>query len=283
MYQSHKSGAGQVRAYAYLADHGTGEDFTASLRNALRNDELRVYYQPRHDIKEGNAAILEALVRWEKPGAGLLYPGFFIEAAIENGLIFALDLQVFEQCCRDLLWLREHHRANVRISVNITALECESLFHTQKLIAICESCGLALSDFEFEITESTYARDERKLKAFCDTFAGLGAGLSLDDFGTGQSPLTNLCRLPVDTIKIDRSMTQKACCPGRHEILVRHLVELAHEIGMRVVGEGIENERQFEHLKRLGCDQLQGYYISRPLPLQQLAPGLLRTPARPAC
>jgi EAL domain-containing protein (putative c-di-GMP-specific phosphodiesterase class I) len=248
--------------------------FLNALRHAIDNDELCLEYQPRQTAANAKTNILEALVRWNKAGSGMLYPSVFIDAAIEHGLIFELDQWVFRQCCEDLIWLREHVDDEIKIAVNISAIECESLHHTQKLVSICDAYGLCLSNFEFEITESTHIRDARKVKVFCETVTAMGAEVSLDDFGTGQSPLSSLCSFPVNTIKIDRSFVQKPGSDCRNEILVRHMIALAHEMSISIVAEGIENEKQYRLLKTLGCHQLQGHFICRPLPRHLIVPYL---------
>ena len=250
-------------------------DFINALRHAIDHDELYLEYQPRQNTASGQTHIIEALVRWNRASAGMLYPSVFIDAAIEYGLIFALDQWVFKQCCEDLIWLREYVDEEIKIAVNISTRECESLYHTQKIISICESYGLCLADFEFEITESTHIRDARKVKAFCETVTRMGAEVSLDDFGTGQSPLSSLCNFPVNTIKIDRRFIQNPGSDCRNEILVRHMIALAHEMGINIVAEGIENEKQYHLLKTLGCHQLQGYFICRPLPRHLVLPCLV--------
>jgi EAL domain-containing protein (putative c-di-GMP-specific phosphodiesterase class I) len=241
------------------------KNFLTALRHAIENDELIIDYQPRYDARTGRTDTLEALVRWPRNGIGKIYPAEFIDKAIEIGLIYSLDQSVFKKCCADLIWLRDEIDENIKIAVNISPVECESLHHTQKLIDICHSYGLLMSDFEFEITESTRINDVRKLKAFCDTVIELGAAISLDDFGTCYSPLNNLCDLPVDYIKIDRSFTKKIGYVGRSETLVSHLIILAHEMDIKVVAEGIEHAYQRDQLISMGCDQIQGFYMCKPL------------------
>lgn len=238
--------------------------FLMALRHAIEHDELSIDYQPRLETSTGRTNILEALVRWHLQD-GTVYPDVFIDTAIRHGLIYSLDLWVFKQCCADLILLRKEVHENIKIAVNISAIECENLNHTQKLIETCHSHGLLLSDFEFEITESTHINDARKVKAFCDTFVAHGAAISLDDFGTGQSPLSSLCNFPVSTIKIDKSFVQNLDADSRDGIMIRHLVSLAHELQINIVAEGIEDETQFKTLTQLGCDQLQGYHICRPV------------------
>jgi len=239
--------------------------FLTALRHAIDNDELSIDYHPRYDAVSGHAEALEALVRWPREGVGKIFPAEFINKAIETGLVFSLGQSVFKKCCADLIWLRDEIDENIKIAVNISAAECESLHHTQKLIEICHSYGLLLSDFEFEITESAPINDSRKLKAFCDTVIELGASISLDGFGTCNSPLSNLCELPVNSIKIDRHFTKDIGDGSYSEILVSHLIKLAHAMHIKVVAVGVEHACQLDQLIAMGCDQIQGFYMCKPL------------------
>jgi EAL domain-containing protein (putative c-di-GMP-specific phosphodiesterase class I) len=245
-------------------------NFLKALHHAIENDELCIDYQPRYDISTGKADTFEAFVRWNRKGVGKVYPATFIDSAIEHGLIFPLALWVFKKCCADLICLREDVDDDIRIAVNISPMECESLHHTQKLIEICNSYGLLLSDFEFEITEGSYIKDVRKVKAFCDTVIERGATISLGNFGTCFSPLEHLCELPISYIKIGHQFTNKIGYGGRSDVLVSHLIKLAHDMEIKVVAEGVEHACQRDHLASLGCDQIQGYHMCRPLDLSNI-------------
>ena len=161
--------------------------FISNLRYAIDNDELSLHYQPRFHAISGKADILEALVRWHRPGIGRYYPGVFIPDAEENGLIFSLDLWVFERCCKDLKRLQRTINPHTKIAINLSGLTCESIYYAQKIIEISKNHGVFLSDFEFEITEHTHVRDIRKVISFCETLKSYGAEFSLDDFGGGLS------------------------------------------------------------------------------------------------
>ncbi len=236
------------------------------LRDAIKHNKLCVQYQPRYDVDTQHVKIVEALVRWRKDDGCLTPPDDFIGLAIRHELIFDLDLWVFNRCCEDLIWLRQRHEGEIKISVNITAVECENRSHTEKLVNICQAHGLKLSDFEFEITESVSIYNAKKMQDFCRDFVEKGAHISLDDFGTGQSPLSSLCNFSIDTIKIDRSFVQQMMeSESRARILINHLIAIAREMKMKIVAEGVETLAQFKKLKQLGCHQIQGFHISRPL------------------
>jgi diguanylate cyclase len=238
--------------------------FISNLNRAIQNDQLLLHYQPRFSCSSRNAQIVEALVRWQHPTSGLFYPELFLSQAEKHGLIFNIDTWVFEQCCVDLKWLRAHVDPGIRIALNISVIVCESMYFSHKLIAICEKHGLSLSDFEFEITESTHPRDDRKIRAFCETLSQLGATFTLDDFGIGQSSLLDLCRLPISVIKIDRKFVGSFAHDLRTRIIVEHMISMAHKLNIKVVAEGVEDEFQGDAMADIGCDQMQGFYLCRP-------------------
>jgi EAL domain-containing protein (putative c-di-GMP-specific phosphodiesterase class I) len=239
--------------------------FLSNLSNAINHDELCLHYQPRYKLLTGKAEILEAMVRWQRPGVGLLYPETFIPAAEAHGLIYQLDIWVFEQCCKDLTWLREHLDSSVRLAVNISVLSSESMYFSQKLIELCDQYQLSLSDFLIEITVSTHSHDIRKAKAFCTTLTDLGAEICLDDFGSGQSPLINLFELPVSSIIIDRTLVHNLIQSPRSEIIIKHLISLASDLGIKTIAECIEHVDEYKLLRELGCDQIQGHFMCHPM------------------
>ncbi len=252
--------------------------FISNLRHAIDNDGLSLHYQPRFHITTGKADVLEALVRWHRPGIGRYYPGVFISDAEENGLIFSLDLWVFERCCKDLKHLQSTVNPHTKIAINLSVLTCESIYYAQKIIEISKKHGALLSDFEFEITENTHTHDIRKVISFCETLKTYGAEFSLDDFGTGQSPLVNLNLIPVNTVKIDRCFIQGIGNSNRCEIIIRSLVNMVKELDMKVVAEGIENSEQYWFMRDTNCDQLQGFLLCRPLGLSKIKSSMLYSP-----
>ncbi len=238
--------------------------FISSLNHAIQHEQLLLHYQPRFTCSTRNALIVEALVRWKHPTSGLFFPEVFLSHAENNGLIYNIDLWVFEHCCKDLKWLRKHVDKNIRIAMNISVIVCESIYFAHKLISICEKHELSFCDFEFEINEGTHTRDSRKLKAFCETLSKLGATFSLDDFGIGQSALTDLCTLPIRLIKIDKSLVSSFAHDARVRTMVEFLINMAHKMQLQVVAEGVEDEYQLDIMTDIGCDQVQGFFLCRP-------------------
>jgi EAL domain-containing protein (putative c-di-GMP-specific phosphodiesterase class I) len=252
--------------------------FISNLRRAIDNSELSLHYQPRFNAISGKSDIIEALVRWHRPGIGRYYPGVFISEAEDNGLIFSLDLWVFERCCSDLKQLKMTVNPHIKIAINLSVLTCESIYYAQKIIEISKKHGVLLSDFEFEITEKTHTCDIRKVISFCETLKAYGAKFSLDDFGTGQSPLVNLNLLPASSVKIDQCFINGIGNSERCEIIIRALISMVKELGMQIVAEGVENEEQYWFMRDAGCDQIQGFLLCRPLELSRIESSMLYAP-----
>lgn len=252
--------------------------FISNLRYAIDNDELSLHYQPRFHAISGKADILEALVRWHRPGIGRYYPAVFLPDAEENGLIFSLDLWVFERCCKDLKHLQTSSNPHTKIAINLSVLTCESIYYAQKIIEISKKHGVHLSSFEFEITENTHVCDIRKVISFCETLKNYGAEFTLDDFGTGQSPLVNLNLLPANTVKIDHCFIHGIGNSKRCETIIRSLVSMLKELNMQVVAKGIENNEQYWFMRDTACDQLQGFLLCRPLGLKRIESSILHVP-----
>ncbi len=248
----------------------TNAQFLANLSAAIRNQELLIHYQPRYDILTGQARYMEALVRWERPQLGVFYPYTFLKAAEENGLIFAIDLWVFEQCCNDLIWLRKNISNHLKIAVNISSLDCESVYYSQKLIDLCKDYHLTLSDFEFEISETQAPSDIRKVIAFCKTLGAHGARFCLDSFGTGHASLTRLLELPVNSIKIDHSFVAQIGETGHSEQIISQLLKLARSLDLTTIAGGVEHKYQYDFLTESGCDQMQGFYFAAPKKLTDI-------------
>ena len=254
------------------------DKFVSNLRHAICNEELRLHYQPRYDAVSARANVLESLVRWRRPGIGLFYPEVFISSAEDHGLIFSLDLWVFERSCIDLKHMQGAINPNLKIAVNVSALSCESIYYTQKVIEISEKHGVLLSDFEFEITETTHMRDIRKVLVFCETLKNYGVEFSMDNVGSGQSPLTALSMLPISTVTIDQSFVHGIGNSKRCEIIICSLINMVRELGMQAIAKGIENSEQYWFMREAGCNQQQGFLLGRPVSVGKIKPQLLTEP-----
>ncbi len=239
------------------------------LREALERDELVLYYQPRVNIGTGNIQSVEALVRWQHPERGLIFPDKFISLAEETGLIVPLGTLVLEKACRQSKLWQEAGKP-MTISVNLSA---KQFYHGNLLETIKDilaATGASPELLELEITESLCLYD---LVSAIETMKELGEmkiRIAMDDFGTGQSSLVNLKKLPIDTLKIDKSFIQDAEISKESASIVKTIVILGKTMHLNVTAEGVETQGQLDLLKEYHCDEVQGYLFSKPLPLEKI-------------
>ncbi len=251
--------------HAQTVDRATMEH---DLRRALERSELRLHYQPLVDLTTGTVVAVEALLRWEHPTRGLVPPLAFIPLAEETGLILPIGRWVLETACHRVRdWQRRYPAAaNLAISVNLSARQFAESGLISDVATILDHAGLDPALLELEITESVVMDQSEASVERLRGLRGLGVKLVLDDFGTGYSSLAYLRRLPLDTIKIDRSFVSGLGDDPADTPIVRAVISLAHGLGIDVVAEGIETEAQVAELRDLDCDRGQGYWFSRPLP-----------------
>ena len=232
------------------------------LRRAVERDELRLYLQPKVSLQDGQARAAEALVRWQHPERGLVPPDQFIPFAEQTGYVRHLTLWVFEQAAR---LLAAGLSRPLRLSVNLSTRDLLDLELCQRLDAILTRYDVQAESFCLEITESAIMDDPQRAEAMLNRLSERGFKLSIDDFGTGYSSLAYLKRLPVDELKIDKSFVMGMEDHPDDAIIVRSTIDLAHNLGLSVVAEGVENAAIQARLQALGCDEAQGYHISRPI------------------
>lgn len=250
---------------------------TQDLRHALSNRELVVHYQPKIDLALGRVSGVEALVRWQHPRHGLIYPDGFIPLAEQIGVIDRMTLFVLDEAAAQIGRWREAGR-ELSVSVNLSAL---SLHDEQIALQIEEALAkwrLPPENLVLEITESAIIANVDRARATLTRLHDLGVRLSIDDFGTGYTSLAYLRRLPVSEIKIDKSFVIGMLTESDDAVIVRTIVELGRSLGLRVVAEGVENASTLDALKRLRCDEVQGYLVSRPLEAEALDAWLARSP-----
>ena len=250
-------------------------DLEAELRRALRCDELELHYQPRQDLASGAIVGLEALVRWRHPSRGLLYPQDFIPLAEQSGLIVPLGYWVVARALRDLRWLAEQDLLlHMAVNLSFSQFQDSQLLPTvQRLI---EGCGVDARWLEFELTETAVMRRSDYVLDTMSTLGALGVRFSLDDFGTGFSSFVHLASLPITLLKLDKSFVSGMAVHPEQSKLVNAMINLARNLGLEVVAEGVETEAELALLQQFGCDQGQGYLISKSLPLPELQRFLLR-------
>jgi diguanylate cyclase (GGDEF)-like protein len=245
------------------------------LRRAIGEDELELHYQPKFTTADLRLAGVEALVRWRHPTRGLVPPGDFIALAEHTGLIRPLTLLVLRKAVRQgRLW--RDQGLDVAVAVNLSLANLVDAELVDDVAAILAEERVAPSGLELEITESTIMTDPERAIATLDRLAAMGIGLSLDDYGTGHSSLAHLRRLPVHELKLDRSFIQHLTDEGDDLAIVRSTIDLGHNLGLRVVAEGVEDARSLALLVGLNCDLAQGFHLGRPVPpdvlLAQLRP-----------
>jgi diguanylate cyclase (GGDEF)-like protein len=243
------------------------------LRAALRQEgALQLYYQPIVDLRTGHVAKLEALVRWEHPTHGLLTPDRFISIAENNGLIAELDNWVLRRACRDLGQLTEPGFEKLVIAVNCSALNLAREELLEEVDSALKEAGVAPHRLELEVTENALMGNISNTIMLLKEIRALGVALSIDDFGTGYSSLAYLKRLPLDTVKIDRSFIIDIPRSPQDMEIVQAIILMAHTPHLKVVTEGVETLAQLDFLSHYGCDYVQGYLFSKPAPLSDLRP-----------
>ncbi len=239
--------------------------FENRLRSALDRRELILHYQPQIDVRSGRISGIETLVRWRKDAGDLVMPNDFIPLAEDAGLIGPLGEWVLETACAQA---RDWHRAGfepLRLAVNLSVHQLQRRGFLDTVTRVIESTGIDPRSLELEVTESVVMQDPERAISSLRELRSMGALIALDDFGTGHSSLAYLRRLPVTTIKIDRKFVSDIGPDGDQGAIVQAIIAMAHSLGMRVVAEGVESEQQLAFLSVHGCDEMQGFYFSRPL------------------
>lgn len=238
----------------------------AELRRAIEQDDLTLHYQPKLDFGSSRLGGCEALVRWQHATQGLISPGVFIPLAEETGLIGALGEWVLKEACRvnATLHTAERHHG---MAVNVAAHQLRDGHLSDTIAGLLRHANLPAEALTIELTESAILSDTAKSLAELAAVRAQGVGLSIDDFGTGYSSLSYLARLPASELKVDKAFVDEIDGTDRGVPIVRAIIAMAHSLGLSVVAEGVESKAQARVLRELGCDVLQGFVFSKPLPL----------------
>lgn len=265
----------QTISHTLKAEVNNEAQLFVELRRALTRGELEVFFQPRVDSESGTVCNAEALVRWRHPTRGLLLPGEFIQFAEKSGLIIDLGLQVLDTSLESLRMWDDEGLSLPRVSVNIAPAQLQRPDFSQTVLSLLAKHDLEPSRLELEVTESVMIDNFTVAVSALSTLRSAGVTIAIDDFGTGHSSLHYLHRLPVDVLKIDRSFTELLSSEtpmvrGDPSAILSMLLALGNALSLRVVAEGVETQEQLVRLCRMGCDELQGYLISRPVPAEQL-------------
>lgn len=239
------------------------------LRVALENRQFTLHYQPQLDLHTGRLMGVEALVRWQHPQRGMVSPLDFIPIAEETGLIIPLGDWILQESCRQLAQWRKGGINHIRMSVNLAASQFSDRNLPERILEIMAQNDLPPGSIDLEVTESMTMQSPADAVKMMKILTGHGQSLSIDDFGTGYSSLSYLKMFPISTLKIDRSFVKDIETDPDDASICDITVLLAHKLGMKVVAEGVETEAQLKYLLSIGCEKIQGYLISKPLPAEQ--------------
>lgn len=241
------------------------------LRRAIRNDELRTYYQPQFNLTDGSLSGVEALVRWEHPRQGLMTPDHFIPLAEETGLIVPLGEWVIRQISRDVEKMSAAGCDCTRLAINLSTHQLYHQNTLQMLGELLQTGNLPHDMLEVEITESVMMEDPEQAIVTLKRIREMGVNIAIDDFGTGYSSLAHLKRLPINILKIDRTFVRDIALDPDDATIVRTIVAMARALKLRVIAEGVETREQHDFLQELGCDEVQGFLFARPMDTTALA------------
>jgi len=251
-----------------------------NLRHAVVERRIGVVYQPIVSLRSGRFTGVEALMRWDCPGIGSVPPSEFIEVAEESGVIVRLGDWILREACRQMRSWQLDGNGHLRIAVNVAARQVQQREFFRSVMTACEAVGLAPSDLELELTERAVMQPGGLALRNMEALRRAGVRISVDDFGTGYSALSYLATLPLDAIKLDRSLVSAIAGDSFHAEIASSVIALAHRRGLSVVGEGVEAAAQQDGLRGMGCDEAQGYLFSRPVEANDLA-SLLRLQGNP--
>ncbi len=270
MYVAKQQQAGAVMYHPGL-DSTSQESLTllSELRQAVDTHQLRVYLQPKIDLRTGQAIGAEALVRWEHPTRGLVPPLRFIPFAEQTGFIRAITMWVIEQVAQLSAELAQHGLP-LKLAVNLSTRDLMDPELPHKMAQLIARHRLTPGNLVLEITESAIMDDPQRALHTLERLHALGLKLSIDDFGTGYSSLAYLKRMPVDELKIDQSFVKHMETDLDDAKIVRSTIDLAHNLGLTVVAEGVETGKTWKLLDGLKCDEIQGYFVAKPMPADQL-------------
>lgn len=273
MYRAKDAGRNNFQFYAHEMNSRALDRLTleSGLRRALEREEFVLHYQPQMDLASGRIVGVEALLRWEPPGQAMVFPGDFIPIAEETGLIVPIGEWVLRTACaRRKAWHAAGNMPQMKMAVNLSARQFKQQDMVGMVSGVLKETGCRPEWLELEITESVIMESPEAAAATLRKLSDMGVHLSIDDFGTGYSSLSYLKRFPIDSLKIDRSFVRDITTDADDAAIAKAVIALAHSLKLTVIAEGVETVEQLDFLREQRCDQMQGYYLSRPLAVDRL-------------
>ncbi|WP_338760565.1 EAL domain-containing protein [Massilia sp. METH4] len=268
MYRAKEMGKNNCQFYAHEMNASLEEKLALmeGLRRAVDDNQLRLLYQPKVDLASGRVFGVEALVRWQHPERGMVRPDLFIPLAEESGMIVAIGEWVLREACRQARRWQDAGLGPISMSVNVSPRQFDDRRLVARVAAALAEAGLDPCWLELEVTESLIMRDVQGAVDKMRELEAMGIALSIDDFGTGYSSLAALKSFPISRLKIDKSFVRDLAHSADDQAIARAIISLSHQLQMRVIAEGVETEQQRAFLTQYGCDEMQGYLFSRPVP-----------------
>mgnify|MGYP002152242525 CR=1 FL=1 len=281
MYRAKANGRNRFHFYNHHLDNEQSErvELENALFHALRHNEFELHYQPQVEIQSGQIVGVEALIRWHRPGHGMVSPANFIPLAEENGLITEIGDWVLEHACAQLQRWQEQG-LELKVSVNLSAPQLDDVQFRDKVARCLKRHQLDPGRLELELTESIIMKHVDQTIRLLEQLSRMGVHLSVDDFGTGYSSLSYLKRFPLNKLKIDQSFVREICLDPDDATICRTIISMADNLNLTVTAEGVEDADQLALLAEFGCHQYQGYFFSRPVPAQQI-PDLCANTSQP--
>ena len=272
MYEAKQNGKNNYKFFSNEMGNKVVKEYALQkeLRTSLENNEIYVVYQPKVSLEDSTVQGFEALARWNNKKFGEISPGKFIPLAEESKMIVPIGSFVLEEACRKIKFLSSKGYTDFKIAVNLSEVQFQEEIVINVLRKLIKKYQISSRHLELEITESMFMKSfESNLKVL-EEIKDMGITIALDDFGTGYSSFSYLTKLPIDVLKIDRSFILDVCTNPKEKCMVEGIIRLAHQLGIQVVAEGVEEEEQVEYLKAIFCDFVQGYYFSRPKPFNEI-------------
>jgi len=266
MYRAKESGKNAYRYFTIEMDEEAREkmELTNDLRNAVLNNQLKLYYQPIVDVNQNQIALFEALVRWEHPKYGLISPDNFISLAEEGGFMVKIGRWILKEACQQIKKI-ENRGYDIKIAVNISSKQLTQNHLEQTTKEVVKQSGINPSHLELEVTEGFLMENIKKVEQTLSNLKKIGIGIAIDDFGTGYSSLSRLKSLPISKLKIDKSFINDVVNNKDDRKITMVIISLAQGLGLDIVAEGVETKEQLEFLKKQGVSKIQGYYFSKPI------------------